>query len=275
MQASIKNQTSWGTIVFIVVLIAGLVVGGYYMYSYWKAGQKSPLEISLDPSFNSKEDSSSSFLEDVPDVDESIDIQQILQTENDELLAKIEGMEIDQEQLDQLKVGREVLNDFAAQFFKYEPLLNSNSFIQFFSELAQNFVQNKAVSVRGIKTSHPQFENLHREFISWVITQEDEKYIALANFVGFHLMEPLYQLPLTQVASGLSAEIEAIDFQMLVQVANSERPPVRDSNGELKMGKRVYLHDYTSAQQFLYRRGPRFSAKVLVFLKAYLDYDNQ
>lgn len=275
MRASTKNQTSWGMIVFIFVMIAGLVVGGYYLYSYWKAQQKSPLEISLDPSFDTKDESiSSSFSEDLPEESENVNIQHFLQTENDMLLARIEEMEIDLERLEQFKMGREVLNEFSTRFFKYEPLLNSNSFFQFCVVLAKDYVENKAVSASEINTSHPDFENLRREFINWVITQEDEKYIALANFLGFHLIEPLYQLPLTRVATGLSAEIEAIDFQMLVQDANAERPPVRDSNGELKMGKRVYLHDYTSAQQFLYRRGPLFSAKVLVFLKAYLAYDN-
>ena len=272
MQTSTKKRSSWGTIVLIAVLIAGLVIGGYFLYSYWKALQTSPLEISLDPSFHSEKESSSSFFEDIPEVGKTIDIQQVLQTENEELIAKLEGMETYQEQFDQLKVGREVMNDFAGRFLKYETLLNSNSFIQFFSELAQNYIENKAIPVKGIKTSHPLSERFHDEFMTWVINQEDEKFIALANFVSFYLVEPLYQLPLRRVASGLSSEIEAIDFQMLLQVANVERPPVRDKNGELKMGKRVYLHDYTSAQQFLYRRGPRFSAKMLVFLKTYLAY---
>lgn len=277
MYASTKKPLSWGTLLLIIVLIIGVIVGGYFLYSYWKAHQDASLEISLAPTTTSLAPTPPTLPGDLPrPVDQltaATNIQETLQNENDALLVKIQSLEINDEQLGRLKVGQEVLSDFAHRFFKYETVLNNASFFQFFSSLVLDYIENRAISVKNMKESNPLFRRVHEEFVAWVLAQEDEKLIALAHFVGFYLVEHLYQLPLTLLASGLSSEIEVIDFQVPVIVSDIETSPIRDGNGELKMNQKASLKGYTSAQQFLYRRGPQFSSKVLVFLYAYLAYE--
>jgi len=273
MYASIRKQTPLGTIVFIGVLVIGLAAGGYFLYSYWKDQQESSLEINL----NTPSQVELPPAAPVPDVSdqlpEAINTQETLQNENDSLITTIEDLEINQAQSMQLRAGRTVLSDFANRFFKYETVLNNQSFWQFFNKLVLDYIENRAITVREMKTSDPLFRRLHQEFVVWVVAQEDQKLQALAHFVGFYVIEHLYHLPLTLLASGLSSEIEMIDFQLPVLVSGVETPPIRDKNGQLKMKKEAHLEGYTSAQQFLYRRGPRFSTKVMVFLQAYLAYE--
>ena len=275
MYASTKKQTPIGTLVFIGVLIIGLAVGGYFLYAYWKAQQASSLEISLNPA--PEPDTPSPAPTEISELTnqlaEAKNIQETLQKENEVLLTTIEALEINQAKSEQLKIGREVMSDFAARFFKYETVLNNQSFFQFFNKLVLDYIENRAITVREMKTSDPLFKRIHQEFVAWVIALEEEEIQALAFFVGFDVIEHLYHLPLTLLASGLSSEIEVIDFQLPVLVSGAETPPIRDENGELTMKKRAHLDGYTSAQQFLYRRGPKFTAKVMVFLQAYLAYE--
>ncbi len=275
MYASTRKQTPLGTIVFIGVLVIGLAAGGYFLYSYWKDQQESSLEISLNTP-------SKMELPPVAPVDPSEESDQLaeaiktratLQKENDTLITMLETLETNQTQAGQLRAGHAVLSDFANRFFKYETVLNNQSFFQFFNRLVLDYIENRTISVREMKTSDPLFKKLHQEFVVWVVAQEDQKLQALAHFAGFYVIEHLYHLPLTLLASGLSSEIEVIDFELPVLVSGAEKRPIRDKNGELKMNKEAHLDGYTSVQQFLYRRGPRFSTKIMVFLQAYLAYE--
>ena len=270
MYASTKKNVSWGLILLVIVGVVALGAGGSVFYSYWKAQQEPVIELELNPPTPRPLEEALPPPEPATFPNEQ---QQVSQDENASLLAQIETLEVSKEQFEQLQLGRAVLDDFAQQFFKYESILNNASFFQFFRGLVFDYIENRAISVKQMKESDPAFGKAHEEFVAWVIAQEDEKLVALAQFVGFYLVEHLYQLPLTLLASGLSAEIQAIDFESPVVVLDQETPPIRDGNGELKMNEKASLDRYTSAQQFLYRRGPQFSAKVLVVLEAYLAYE--
>ncbi|MBF0286309.1 MAG: hypothetical protein HQM14_00710 [SAR324 cluster bacterium] len=275
MYASTKKQPSTGVIVILITLVIGILIGGYFLYASWKAQQESSLAISLDTSPEANAPSTAQISsEEVADrLSEALQAQEILQSQNEVLSTSLEKMQIHQDQFDQVKLGRDVLLDFTNRFFKYEVVLNQSSFFHFFSQLVLDYIENRAISVKGMKVSDPLFRKLHNEFVGWVLAQEDEKIQALADFVGFYLIERLYQMPLTLMASGLSTEIEVIDFDAPVFVENVDIAPIRDERGELKMNKSVHLDNYTSAQQFFYRRGPKFSTKVMFFLQAYLAFE--
>ncbi|MBF0279303.1 MAG: hypothetical protein HQM13_16020 [SAR324 cluster bacterium] len=275
MYASTKKQTPLGTFAFIAVLALGLAIGGYFLFSYWQDQQESPLEISLNSPSDIELPAASPIeeQENTEPLEESAKADQALQKENDALIESISELESQQAKSEQLKVGRAVLSDFANRLFKYETVLNNKSFFQFFNKLVLDYIENRAISVKEMNISDPLFRKLHQDFVDWVVGQEDQKMQALARFVGFYVIEHLYHLPLTLLASGLSSEIEVIDFNLPVFVLDQETTPRRDQNGELKMEKRAHLEGYTSAQQFMYRRGPLFSAKVMVFLQTYLEYE--
>ncbi len=275
MYASTKKQLPVGVIVLIIIFALGILIGSYFLYSSWKAQQESSLAISLEttPEANAPSAIHTSPEEIANRLAESLQTQELLQDQNEVLSTSLEKMQVHQDQFDRVKLGREVLRDFTNRFFKYETVLNQSSFFHFFTHLVLDYIENRAISVKGMKISDPLFRKLHSEFVAWVLAQEDKKIQALADFVGFYLIERLYQLPLTLLASGLSTEIEVIDFNMPVFAENAELAPIRNANGELKMNKLVHLDNYTSAQQFFYRRGPKFSTKVMVFLQAYLAFE--
>ena len=159
MYASTRKQPPFGTIVFIGILVLGLAIGGYFLYSYWKSKQASSLEISLNTP--SEPESLSLAPSDSPDVISPIietdEVKETLQKENDALITTIEVLESNQIKSDQLKLGRAVLSDFANRFFKYETVLNNQSFFQFFNTLVLNYIENRAISVKAMKTSDPLF----------------------------------------------------------------------------------------------------------------------
>ncbi len=308
MYPSTKKQPPFA-IIFIVVLVA-FAVGGYLVYDQWQKQQSNSLEISLNspeipgeeassPSTSSSASSETSALASAvspPDslseppppilpenqevlerLTESLALQEQLQLSNQELASALEQSEAIQKRIERLLLGREVLSDFSTRFIKYKDLLGGDSFFRFFQKLVTLYIENRSISVEGINTEDPLFRKLHQDFVVWVISQDNERIQALAEFVGFHLVEYLYQLPLTLLASSLVTEIEVIDFNIPVTIENqgntSAIPPIRDDNGELKMDKSAHLDNYTDAQQFLYRRGPQFSSKVLLFLNTYLAYE--
>lgn len=270
MYASTKKPISWVALVLVFIGVLVLGIGGYIFYSSLKE-DPSIAEIEVPPLPDAPQEKTPQPVEEPSSQNNAR--QEELEAENLALLEQIQTLQLTKEQFAQLQVGRGVLDDFAQRFFQYESILNKASFFQFFKMLVFDYIENRAISVKHMKESDPVFGKVHEEFVTWVIGQEDAKLVALAQFVGFYLVEELYQLPLTLLAAGLSAEMEAIDFQMSVIVLDTETPPIRDGNGELKMNEKAGLDSYTSAQQFLYRRGPQFSAKVLVFLQAYLAYE--
>lgn len=273
MYASTKKPISWGALVLVFIVVLALGIGGYIFYSFWKEDQ-STAEIEVPSPPTSPQETTQEIAS--PPVESSPQSnagQEELETEDLTLLEELQTLQLTEEQFAQLQMGRGVLDDFAERFFQYESILRKDGFFEFFKTLVFDYIENRAISVKHMKESDPAFGKVHEEFVTWVIEQEDEKLVALAQFVGFYLVEELYQLPLTLLAAGLSAEMADIDFQMPVVVFGRETSPIRDGNGELKMNEQASLDSYTSAQQFLYRRGPEFSAKVLVFLEAYLAYE--
>lgn len=200
-----------------------------------------------------------------------------LQSENSELKENQTNLKEDlnpyQDKVNLLQQGREVLNDFASRFFKYEVLLQGKSFYQFIHTQVYNYVENRDISVKDANYKDPLFQSLKREFMQWVLAQKDQKIRAFAAFVGFHFEEAVYQLPLSLMASSIILELEKINFQDSVYVDFELTPPVRDEMGQLNMDKPAHLEKYSPAQQFFYRRGPKFTEQVVKFFEAYMAFE--
>lgn len=274
MYASTEKKIPWKLFASIMA-IGVLIIGGLIWYFYQNTQSSNSLAVSLEAEPPAAPPPSSKVLslEKTDELGNVTAALESLQKEHNELLVSVEDLETFQNRLEVLRLGKEVFNDFTVRFFQYENLLGSKSFYSFFTSLVSDYIANRRISVKPMKTKAPAFKMMHQEFVEWVLSQEDEKLEALATLVGFYVIERLYQLPLSSVASSLSAEISSIDFNKTLFMADVEVPPVRDANGELKMDTTVHLDDYTSAQQFFYRRGPLFSNKVMVFLNAYLAYE--
>lgn len=273
MYASTEKKIPWGIISSIVAIFI-IALGGYTWYSYQQSQSLPSLEISLEGETAAVTPAPS------PVADPNSPIIEELRAENETLIARLDtlessqkALEAERQHLESLKIGQAVLQDFTKRFFQYEKLLNAQSFFQFFNYLVTDYIANLRVSVRTMETTDPAFQKVHRELVEWVLAQDDEKLESLAHLVGFHMIERLYRLPLSLMASGLSTEIEAIDYQKPLFMREQETPPVRDANGELRMPAIAHLANYTEAQQFFYRRGPAFSEKVVTFLQAYLAYE--
>ena len=90
--------------------------------------------------------------------------------------------------------------------------------------------------------------------------------------MSFFYAETLYDIPMTMLASRLTPELEEINFSTPVLLQKVLTTASRDVNGEMNEKRPTDVAEYSMAQQFFFRRGPKISAKAVVFLKAYLSY---
>ncbi|MGK5090900.1 hypothetical protein WDW89_02655 [Deltaproteobacteria bacterium TL4] len=204
---------------------------------------------------------------------ESLKQQSDLKQQVEALSTTLEAKGTIQKQLDDFYLGRAVLSAFTQKLGSYETLLEGKSFFNFLQGLVQNYTQHRRVSLQGIHVEDESYPLLKRELTEWIIKLEDQKVGALANLTAIALVEPLYNLPLTLLASSLITDIEAIDYDSPVFIQEQSSSPQRDSKGELIVSQPARLEFYSHAQQFFYRRGPVFSSKVVLFLRVYLTFE--
>jgi hypothetical protein len=126
------------------------------------------------------------------------------------------------------------------------------------------------VNPAGIKKK--DLLNFRRELTSWLLTRSNEEIEAVARFLSFFYAETLYDIPMTILASRLTPELEEINFSTPVLLQKVLTTASRDVNGEMNEKKPTAVAEYSMAQQFFFRRGPKISSKAVIFLKAYLSY---
>jgi len=176
--------------------------------------------------------------------------------------------------MESLKLGRNVIQDFEKKFFQYSNFFNEGNFLAFFQSQSNNYLLNHQIRVYRWQTEQSDFKQFHQEVIQWILSLEPNEIQSTARFVAFSLNEPFFQIPLSSLASELIPELTSIDFSTPLLLDNQEIPPERNSDGELTHTRPVFLQKYSSAQQFFYRRGSLVTENVILFLKAYLFHAN-
>ena len=127
----------------------------------------------------------------------------------------------------------------------------------------------------SLKTSWIKQKDLSKfrnELTDWLLQRTNEEIEAVAWFLSFFFAETLYDIPMTMLASRMTPELQEIDFSTPVLLEKVLTTPSRDKNGEMNEKKPTTVKQYSMAQQFFFRRGPKISEKAVVFLKAYLSY---
>ena len=114
--------------------------------------------------------------------------------------------------------------------------------------------------------------HFRKELTSWLLLRSNEEIEAVARFLSFFFAETFYDIPMTMLASRMTPELDGINFDTPVLLKKVLTTASRDVNGEMNEKNPTTVEKYSMAQQFFFRRGPKISERVIVFLKAYLSY---
>ncbi len=273
-----SDSTTFRWVSLLLILLVTFAFGSYWLYSQWKQRQIQALEVQISkqqPAFNSEPETSEPDNIEVTKLQQLIEsgdvARQSLEEQNKALLAELDRLTVRVESLQRLKRGRAIVNDFISQFLQYEPVLGGRSFFDLFQDMVVKYSETQSIPLKYLKRKGPLFEQFRQDMMTYAVNMSESDIQAVAEFVGFHFVERAFHLPLTLAASRLIIDIEAIDFEAVIFVSGKKTKPQRDSNGELILQGKAEMLEYSQAQQFFFRRGPKFSQTILVFLKSYLE----
>ena len=176
--------------------------------------------------------------------------------------------------LDQLLLGRQVLRDFEKRFLSHPFFQKQGGFLGYFRKQTQTYLSQQEISIRAPGVSDEELATFRKNLTTWTIGRSDAEIQGVARYTAFFFAESLYAIPMNLLASRLVPELEAIDFNTQVLVQNVKTVAIRDANGELGEKGQVELERYNLAQQFFFRRGPKITGRVVLFLKSYLSYSD-
>lgn len=173
----------------------------------------------------------------------------------------------------QHNIGRELLSEFSDIFTKYPTVLPPQNWSSTVQSSLQTYIEYRTIEMSAFNRKSNQFTEWKNEIYQWVLAKQVEEVQAFARFFRFHLIESFYGLPLTLVSSGLLSELQEINYELKLEQNNQQILPVRNTFGELSLQNEAYLDRYNHTQQFFYRRGPKFTKRVIWFLEEYLSYE--
>ncbi len=176
--------------------------------------------------------------------------------------------------LDQLLLGRQVLRDFEKRFLSHPFFQKQGGFLSYFRKQTQTYLSQQEISIRAPGVSEGDLKAFRSDLTAWTIGRSDAEIQGVARYTAFFFAESLYAIPMNLLASRLVPELEAVDFNTQVLVQNVKTVAIRDANGELGEKGQVELEQYNLAQQFFFRRGPKITGRVVLFLKSYLSYSD-
>jgi hypothetical protein len=209
------------------------------------------------------------------------EIKRLLDIENEqkELVLLFERVSADLKEasgskqiLNQLSLGRFFLRDFEKRFLNNKLFRKSGGFLSFMRGKTKSYLSSGKLTVNPAGIKKKDLLNFRRELTSWLLTRSNEEIEAVARFLSFFYAETLYDIPMTILASRLTPELEEINFSTPVLLQKVLTTASRDVNGEMNEKKPTAVAEYSMAQQFFFRRGPKISSKAVIFLKAYLSY---
>ena len=209
------------------------------------------------------------------------EIQRLLNIENEqkELVLLFERVSADlkiatvsKQILNQLTLGRFILRDFEKRFLNNKLFLKAGGFLSFMRIKTKSYLSSAKLAVNPSGIKKKDLLNFRRELTSWLLKRSNEEIEAVAKFLSFFYAETLYDIPMSMLASRLTPELEEINFSTPVLLQKVLTTASRDVNGEMNEKKPTAVTEYSMAQQFFFRRGPKISSRVVVFLKAYLRY---
>ena len=209
------------------------------------------------------------------------EIQRLLDIENEqkELVLLFERVSADLKEasgskqiLNQLSLGRFILRDFEKRFLNNKLFRKAGGFLSFMRKKTKSYLGSGKLAVNPAGIKKKDLLNFRRELTSWLLTRSNEEIEAVARFLSFFYAETLYDIPMTILASRLTPELEEINFSTPVLLQKVLTTASRDVNGEMNEKRPTAVAEYSMAQQFFFRRGPKISTKAVVFLKAYLSY---
>jgi len=174
--------------------------------------------------------------------------------------------------LNQLLLGRSILRDFEKRFLNYKLFRKSGGFLSYMRQKTKHYLSDGKLGVNSKGIKKKDMVSFRKELTSWLLLHSNEEIEAVARFLSFFFAETFYDIPMTMLASRMTPELEEINFGTPVLLKKVLTNASRDVNGEMNEKNPTTVEKYSMAQQFFFRRGPKISAKVIVFLKAYLSY---
>ena len=209
------------------------------------------------------------------------EIQRLLDVENEqkELILLFERVSADlkdatssKQILNQLLLGRSILRDFEKRFLNYKLFRKSGGFLSYMRQKTKHYLSDAKLGVNSKGIQKKDMVHFRKELTSWLLLHSNEEIEAVARFLSFFFAETFYDIPMTMLASRMTPELEEINFDTPVLLKKVLTNASRDVNGEMNEKNPTTVEKYSMAQQFFFRRGPKISEKVVVFLKAYLSY---
>lgn len=188
------------------------------------------------------------------------------------LSADLKQTEAAKETLDQLQLGRQVVRDFEKRFLNHPFFLKQGGLFVYLRKKVERYLAQQEILLEDTGIAQAEMEQLRKDLIIWIVEKSDEEVDGAARFAAFFFAETLYDLPLSLLASRLIPDVEAVNFDEPVLVQEVRTTAIRDKSGELDESGKVELERYTIAQQFFFRRGPKVTGRVVLFLKSYLAY---
>ena len=176
------------------------------------------------------------------------------------------------ETLERMIAGRQMLRDFERRFLTSSYFREHGGFLSFLRKKTEAYLSRGEMKVSSSSMKNAEFNAFHKELVGWILQKSEEEIEGSAQFMAFFFAETLYEIPLTLLASRLTPELEAIDFDTPVLIGNILTTAKRDGNGEMAEEKPAHLDQYSMSQQFFFRRGPKITERSIIFLKAYLSH---
>jgi len=261
----------WFKFFIFAFLIGGLATTLFYLN--WKKENVEQLSVSLVPteieilsSSLSQEKINEKLAQLQQKYDSLYETHHILENQ-------IKELEQEQKYWQQQNVGRALLTEFSDIFAKYPTVLTPQNWSSTLQSSLQTYIKYRTIEMSAFNQKSNQFTEWKNEIYQWVLTKQVEDVQAFARFFRFHLIESFYGLPLTLVSSGLLRELQEINYELKLEQNNQQIVPVRNAFGELSLQSEAYLDRYNHTQQFFYRRGPKFTKRVIWFLEEYLSYE--
>jgi len=174
--------------------------------------------------------------------------------------------------LDQIQLGRQVVRDFEKHFLNHPFFLKQGGLFAYLRKKVERYLNQQEILLEDTGIAQAEVAQLRKDLLAWIVERSDEEVDGAARYAAFFFAETLYDLPLSLLASRLVPDIEAVNFDEPVRVQEVRTTAIRDEDGELNESGKVELERYTIAQQFFFRRGPKVSGRVVLFLKSYLAY---
>ncbi|MGA1600220.1 MAG: hypothetical protein ACO4AU_14310 [bacterium] len=274
------NSRNLFPIVSLVLLITTLV----FAFLYFTHPEPSPTQISVPVTRTTSTSSTSSSQPPPPPPQNLGEAQQrLLELENEKrettlLLERLSAeLKLTQESktiLDQLLLGRRVLRDFEKRFVSQPFFQQQGGFLQYFRAQTQRYLSQQEIVIDGGKLEAQELKAFKQDLATWVITLSDEEIRGVARYTAFFFAESLYAIPMNLLASRLVPDLASMDFNAEIQVQGKGKIATRNTYGELDENGRVELKRYNPAQQFFFRRGPKVTDRVILFLQSYLSYSD-